>query len=369
MSVSEFFVLMNGHPWAYFPVILCFAVVFVNGWTDGPNSIATLVMTRSMRPGRAVVMSAVLNFFGVLAVGLVAAYSTIFSNVVQTISDIVTFNPMTEADLTDSFIALGVGLFAVVFFSSVSTKLNMPSSESNELVGGLTGAAFALTCLPSSSLFGIICVSGSVWITVLLGFVGSLVLGFFLGWAITKAIELLCSKMSRGGTTRFFTRAQIVSAGLMSFVHGLQDGSKFLGVFVIVTMMLGKYSGMTLSVSSLLAEWWVFLPVPILMFAGSCMGGFNIIKTLGKDMATLQKYQAFATDIAAFIGLLLATFLGVPVSTGSVKTTAILGGGATRSLKKVHWDVAGKMVGLWVLVFPLTAIIGFVVTIALAAIF
>jgi inorganic phosphate transporter, PiT family len=369
MTISDLFSLLYSHPWAFFPVIMTFAVVFVNGWTDGPNSIATVVMTRSMKPRAAVAMSAVLNLLGVLSIGLIATYSSIFSNVVQTIASLVSFDVSSEAALTDALIAIGMGLVAVVAFSNLSTKLNMPSSESNELVGGLTGAALSLACLPSSTMYGNPSVSGSAWGKVIAGFFGSLVLGFFLGYCLTKLIELICRKMTRGKTTRFFTKGQIVSAGLMSYAHGLQDGSKFLGVIVMIVYMLGSFEGYNVSVSSLVAEWWVYVPVAVLMFAGSCMGGFNIIKTLGKGMAKLQRYQAFATDIASFIGLLLVTFLGIPVSTGSVKTTAIMGCGASRGIKKVHWNVAGKMVGLWVVVFPITALLGFVLTLIFAAIF
>jgi PiT family inorganic phosphate transporter len=369
MTVSQFWQLLVQYPWAFFPLIMDLAVVFVNGWTDGPNSIATLVMTRSMRPRMAVAMSAVLNLLGVLSIGLIAAYSSVFSNVAETIASLVSFKVTSEASLNDAFIALGMGLVAVVIFSNISTKLNLPSSESNELVGGLTGGALALVCLPSSVMFGdISAVNGMAWIKVLAGFFGSLVLGFFLGFVLTKLIEVICRKMTRGKTTRFFTKGQIVSAGLMSYAHGLQDGSKFIGVLVIVALMLGNFAGLTPSVSSLVAEFYIYVPVALLMFAGSCMGGFNIIKTLGKDMAKLQKYQAFATDIASFIGLLLVTFLGIPVSTGTVKTTAIMGCGASQGLRKVKWNVAGKMVGLWILVFPVTALLGFLLTLALAAI-
>jgi inorganic phosphate transporter, PiT family len=368
MSVSQFFNLLAAYPWAFLPLILDLAVVFINGWTDGPNSIATLVMTRSLSPRLAVAMSAVLNLLGVMSIGLIATYSSLFSNVAETIASLVTFDFSSAAAMNDSFIAIGMGLLAVVFFSNLSTKLNLPSSESNELVGGLTGAALGLVCLPSSTMYhNPSAISVDAWIKVLAGFFGSLALGFALGFLLTKLIELLCHRLTRGTTTRFFTKGQIASAGLMSYAHGLQDGSKFIGVYVMIAYMLGTYSGETLTISGLVSEWWVYVPVAILMFAGSCMGGFNIIKTLGKDMAKLQKYQAFATDIASFIGLILVTFLGVPVSTGTVKTTAIMGCGASRGLRKVKWNVAGKMVGLWILVFPVTALIGFLMTLAFAA--
>src|SRR5574344_1672778 len=363
MSINQFFAIVGEHPWAIVALVLNLLVIFINGWTDGPNAIATCVTTRCLKPRTAVLIAAVGNFVAILFLGLIGAWISDFGSVAKTIASLVQFTTTTEAGLTDALIAISAGLLAIVIWSLGSTYFGFPSSESNELVGGITGGAIALAVLGGQPWYSL--VGWSAWIKVLIGFFGSLILGFFLGFVLTKLIEYLCRKMTRGATTRFFTKGQIFSAGAMSFVHGLQEGAKFIGIFILLASMLKGGEDL----STLQTAWWLLLPVALVMGGGTLMGGYSIIKTLGKDMANLQKYQAFATDIASVIGLLLATFFGLPVSTGSVKSTSILGCGATRGLKKVHWDVAGKMIGSWVLIFPGTALIGFLFTLLFASIF
>lgn len=368
MDIGQFFSLVNAHPWAYPVIVLNLAVIFINGWTDGPNAIATCVTTRCIRPYKAVVIAAIGNLVGILLVGLLGtllANLTDFGSVAKTIASLANFDTSTDTALTNALIAVSAGLLSIVIWSLGSTFFGFPSSESNELVGGITGGAMALGALAGENWFAM--VGWSAWIKVLIGFFGSLILGFILGYGLTKLIEVICRKMTRGKTTRFFVKAQIVSAGAMSFVHGVQDGSKFIGVFILLAVMLSQ--GGTVDVSELQNAWWLYVPVALVMAGGTLMGGYSIIKTLGKDMADLQKYQAFATDIASVIGLLLATFFGLPVSTGSVKSTSILGCGASRGIKKVHWNVAGEMIGSWIVIFPATALIGFVFTLLFASIF
>ncbi|MCH3909347.1 MAG: inorganic phosphate transporter [Bacilli bacterium] len=366
MSIGEFFSLLNAHPWGYSVLLLNFVVIFINGWTDGPNSIATCVTTKCVTPKVGVFIAAIFNLIGVLLIGLLGSFLSDFGSVAETIASLVNFDVSTEGALTDSLIALSAGLLAIIIWSLGSTYFGFPSSESNELVGGITGAGMALAALSGLNWFSSI--NWSSWNKVLIGFFGSLVLGFVLGYGITKLIELICRKLKRGETTRFFTKGQIASAAGMSLVHGIQDGAKFMGVFMLLGSMLsGESSGEV--ISSLSTAWWIYIPVAIVMTAGTFMGGYSIIKTLGSQMTKLEKYQAFATDVASVIGLTLATVFGLPVSTGTVKSTSILGGGSTKSLRKVHWDVAGKMIGSWILIFPLTAIIGFLVTVIFASIF
>jgi PiT family inorganic phosphate transporter len=369
MTISAFFALLNNHPWGYAVVILNCAVIFINGWTDGPNSIATCVTTRCLEPKKAVVLSAFFNLLGVLFIGAIGAFLSDFGSVSQTIASLVSFSTASEAELTDALIALSSGLVAIVIWSLGSTYFGYPSSESNELVGGITGAAMALAALQGKNWFSV--VTWSSWLKVLYGFFGSLILGFALGYGITKLIEVICAKMNRGRTTRFFEKGQIVSAAGMSFVHGVQDGAKFIGVFLLLTVMLYSFEnpGSPLDTKAIETAWWMYIPTALIMSGGTLMGGYSIIKTLGSEMAHLEKYQAFATDIASIIGLLLATFFSLPVSTGTVKSTAILGGGCTRSFRRIHWNVAGGMIGSWILIFPLTALIGFLFCLIFASIF
>lgn len=356
MGIAEFFELCNAHPWAYIALVINFGVVFVNGWTDGPNSIATAVTTRAMTPKAAVTMCALLNALGVVVIGAFSSYisALVGGDVSKTIASLVNWG---EATTDQILCAIACGLLAIVLVSLLCTFFGFPSSQSNCLIGGLTGAGLALMLLGTSGSIG-----SEPWIKVLIGFFGSLIIGFLLGFGLTKLIQVIFRKVTRGKSTRFFNAGQIVTSGLMSFMHGVQDGAKFLGVSILIGAILstapgGDYSG---AISALSGTWWMYIPVAFFITIGTFMGGYNIIKTMGKGMAILQKYQAFATDIAASIALLMATFFGLPVSTGTVKSTAIMGGGASRSFRRVKWPTAGKMVMWGLIAFPMSALVGFV---------
>lgn len=361
MTIQEFFALCNAHPWAYIALLINFGVVFVNGWTDGPNSIATAVTTRAMTPRAAVIMCAVLNAIGVVVIGAFSSYISqlVGGDVSQTIAKLVNWG---NASADQILCAVACGLLAIVIVSLVCTFFGFPSSQSNCLVGGITGAGVALIVVGSGGSIGI-----EPWIKVLIGFGGSLILGFLLGYGFTLLIQILFKKVTKGKSTRFFNVGQIVTSGLMSFMHGVQDGAKFLGVSILIGAILASANGgdYSAALQALSGTWWIYLPVALFITLGTFMGGYNIIKTMGKGMAILKKYQAFATDIAASVALLLATFFGLPVSTGTVKSTAIMGGGAARSFRRVKWPVAGRMVMWGVIVFPASAIVGFLLVLML----
>jgi PiT family inorganic phosphate transporter len=367
MSITEFFNLANAHPWAYVALLFNFGVVFINGWTDAPNCIATCVTTRCLEPKKAIIMAAIGNLIGTILVGFLAHYLST-GDVSQTIASIV---DLSSFSLDHALIAISFGLLANILFSLGCTYYGFPSSQSNALVGGLTGSAMALAALAGKNWFN--AVGWDAWEKVLIGFFGSIALGFVLGYGLTYLIQLICRKMKKGDTTRFFTRGQIVASGLMSIAHGIQDGAKFIGVYLVIAAMLkcGTDSSLSLSttVANLLGRPWIVIPVAIVITCGTLVGGKSIIKTMGSGMAKLDKYRGFATDIAAFLGLMLATIFGLPVSSGTVKATAIMGCGAAKSFRQVHWGKAGEMVLSWILIFPGTALIAFVLTMIFASIF
>ena len=355
MEIQKFFELCNAHPWAYIALLINFGVVFVNGWTDGPNSIATVVTTRTLTPRKAIIMCALLNAIGVAVIGAFSIYiaALVGGDVSQTIANLVNWGTASTDQL---LCGIACGLLAIVVVSLVCTYFGFPSSQSNCLIGGITGAGLATIVLGYGGAIGL-----NPWIKVLVGFFGSLILGFLLGFGVTKLIQLIFRKVTKGRSTRFFNVGQIVTSGVMSFMHGVQDGAKFIGISILIGATLFASSGADYSsaLTSLSGVWWIYVPVAVFMTLGTFMGGKKIIKTMGSGMAKLKKYQAFATDIAASIALLLATFFGLPVSTGTVKSTAIMGGAASRSFRKVKWPVAGRMVMWGVIVFPASMLVGF----------
>ena len=315
-------------------VLLVLGVILVNGWTDAPNAIATVVSTGSMKPKSAILMAAALNFAGVLLMSLIS------SKVADTIYKMVDF----KGDAQNALIALCASLFAIVLWAVAAWWFGIPTSESHALIAGVTGAAIALG--------GADGVNMGEWVKVIIGLVLSTVLGFLMGYLIVKLVVALCRPMDRRKTDSFFKGAQITGGAAMAFMHGAQDGQKFMGVFMLGSMLA---SG---------------LYVPGGSFdLGTSIGGYRIIKSVGMDMIKLEKYQGFSADIAAALCLLLASLTGIPVSTTHTKTTAIMGVGAAKRLSAVNWGIVKEMVLAWVLTFPGCGLIGFIMAKLFMAIF
>ena len=353
-SFVDFIKLCNAHPWAYIALFINLCVVFINGYTDGPTTIATAVYSRAIKPRLAFILSAVFNLLGAIAIGAFSIYlSKVFGgDIVNTISSLVDFG---TASIDRILCIIACGLIAIILVSQICTYLGLPSSQSNCLIGGLTGGGLSLLVLGYGGSIGLI-----PWIKVLTGFVGSLIVGFLLGFGITKLIELICRNMNKGKTNRFFNNGQIVSSCLMNFVHGIQDGGKFIGISVLIFAILYQDKPLGEAVNLINGTWWIYIPVAIILSIGCLLGNRKILNSLGRGMANINNYQAFATDIAASIGLLVATLFGLPLSTGTIKNTAIMGTASTRSVRRVKWKKAGQIV-LWnALAFPLSALAAFI---------
>lgn len=319
-------------------VLLTLGVIFVNGWTDAPNAIATCVTTRCLSVRGAILMSAAFNFLGVFIM------TQINSSVASTISNMVNFGGNTR----DALIALCAALFSIVVYSVGASYFGIPTSESHSLIAGLTGSAIAIQN-------GVGGVNMNEWAKVLYGLVLSLALGFATGWVVCKAVGLICAKMDRRRTNGFFRWAQIFGAAAMSFMHGAQDGQKFIGVlFLGIAFANGQEDvvGATIPV-------WLMLLCSVVMAGGTSVGGEKIIKSVGMDMVKLEKYQGFSADLAAAFCLLYSTLFGIPVSTTHTKTTAIMGVGAVRRLSAINLGVVKDMVLTWVFTFPGCGLISF----------
>src|SRR5687767_2047713 len=287
-------------PW----LLLILAAEFVNGWTDAPNAIATVVSTRVMRPSHAVLMAAVLNAAGAFA-GLEVA-STIGKGIIR-------------ADLVD-IQTVGAAMMGIVLWSTAAWYYGLPTSESHGLVAGLTGAAFATAGWEGVQWEG--------WKKVFIGIGFSTFLGFFIGLFFMIAILWIARRSLPGTVRRRFGRLQILSAAFMAFSHGSNDGQKFIGVFTLALVL----------------------------------GGWLIIKTMGLRLTKLEPIHGFAAETAAGVTIMTAGAFGIPLSTTHTISTAIMGVGSTRGLSAVKWGVAGNMVLAWILTFPVCGLIAYVTT-------
>ncbi len=311
-------------------LLLCLGATIVNGATDAPNAIATVVGTRAMKPGPAIAMAAVCNFIGLVAI------TSVNTAVAGTIFGMVDFGGDNHAAL----VALAAAMVAIIVWGVGAWIFGIPTSQSHSLIAGITGAAIAL----QGGLAG---VNFDEWVKVLYGLIVSTCLGFFSGWLFCRLAERACQKASRRKAEGFFLRAQIIAGAGVAVLHGAQDGQKFLSL-TMLGVMLGAYGTSEMGGFPL----WLVVLVSLVMSLGTAVGGRKIIKSVGMDMVKMQQYQGFSACLAACFCIGLATFTGMPVSTTHTKTTAIMGVGAEKSLHAVKWGLASKMVITWLLTFP-----------------
>ncbi len=315
-------------------LLLVCASVFVNGWTDAPNAIATVISTRVLSPKAAVLLAAIFNLAGVFLTGTAVANTT---------ANIVNIGTGQNALVT-----LAAAQLSIVIWAVSAWRYGIPTSESHALIAGLMGAGMALN--------GVEAFNWDQFKLVLIGLVVATFLGFIAGFLMTKGVGFAFRGVNRHKANTFFSWGQIASAALMAFSHGAQDGQKFMGVFALALAVGGVYP----SGGSLFIPIWVMLLVSVLMAIGTSIGGHKIIKTMGMDMVSLEKYQGFSAEIGASACMIGATIFGIPLSTTNAKGTAIMGAGAARRLSNVNWNIVKEMLTAWILTFPACLTLGYI---------
>ena len=319
--------MFDGHLFLYSVLALILAAEFVNGWTDSPNAIATVVSTRVLSPYQALMMATVLNAIGAMSGTAVAA--TIGKDIVR--PDVINLTTVAAA------------MIGIIFWSTLAWYWGLPTSESHALIAGLTGAGLA-TAGPESLLW-------TGWSKVLIGLVFSTFLGFFGGLLLMALLYRMLANSRPGTVRRVFGRLQILSAAFMAFSHGSNDGQKFIGVFTL-SLLLGGI------LPSFQVPLWVILLCALTMGLGTAVGGWRIVKTMGLRLTKLEPVHGFAAETAAALTIELATRLGIPLSTTHTINTAIVGVGATRRFSAVRWGVTLEIVTAWILTFPVCGLIG-----------
>ncbi len=316
-------------------LFLVLAAEFANGLTDAPNAIATVVSTRVLSPYRAVIMAAVLNIVGALVTGTAVA-ATIGKGIVS--PEVIGLHTVAAAMLT------------IVVWTTVAWRWGIPTSETHELVAGLAGAALA-TAGPSALLW-------AGWQKVLIGLVIATVAGFGVGFILMVILYRVFGRASPRFVKNVFGRLQILSAAFMAFSHGSNDGQKFMGAFALALFLGGILPEFSVPI-------WVILLCGTVMGLGTSFGGWRIIRTMGFKLTRLEPIQGFAAESSASAAILLASSLGVPLSTTHTINTAIMGVGATKRFSAVRWGVSGQIVMTWLLTFPACGILGFLFALAL----
>lgn len=316
-------------------LLLAYLFEFANGWTDAPNSIATVVSTRVLRPHLAVLMAGGMNLVGALAGTAVA--KTIASGIVD--CNLVTLETVTAAVLAATVWALGAQYFS------------LPSSESHALVAGLLGAGFA-----AGGLRGLEWTGTS---KALVGLVTSPVGGFLMGLLLMVLIYRIFARVRRGLVGRIFGRAQIFSAAFMAFSHGTNDGQKTMGI-ITLAIIINRAGTARCAPSEFEIPLWVIISAALVIALGTMVGGWRVVRTMGLRITKLEPVQGFAAETGAAAVITGAAQLGIPVSTTHAIGSSIMGVGTTRRFSAVRWGVAGQVVMAWILTWPGCAVLGFI---------
>ncbi len=320
-------------------MVLVVMTIFINGATDAANAIAEAVGTRSISFRGAVILGVICNFLGLVISSLVT------TAVAATVSGMVDFGGDSRAAL----VGLSAAMVSIVVWGGVAWLFGIPTSESHALIAGLSGAAIAV----NGSLAGI---NGAEWIKVVFGLFFSTAFGFALGFVLTKLIREVFAFAPFGRMNRVFSHLQVVGAGFGAFMHGAQDGQKFMSIAMLAVTLA---TGYTMAPGDRYPMW-LMVGCALMMSIGTAVGGKRIVKTVGTGIANIHKYQGAAASLSSGVSLLASTFWGLPVSTTHTKTASIMGAGAASNVKHVNWQVAKDMALTWVLTFPGCGVIGFV---------
>lgn len=311
-------------------LIIVVALIFdyINGFHDAANSIATVVSTRVLSPGLAVIWAAFFNFAAAAVVGTAVA-NTVGKGMVDL--------------AVVTYAVILAGLFGAILWNLITWYFGLPTSSSHALFGGYAGAAVA------KAGFGSIIVSG--WTKMLLFIVLAPLIGLTVGLALMIAIFWLFRDMAPSRVDRHFRKLQLLSAAAYSLMHGANDAQKTMGI-ITGALFTGGF------IATFHVPFWVEMLSYTAISLGTLTGGWRIIKTMGSKITKLQPVGGFAAETGAAVAIATATALGVGISTTHTITGAIVGVGSTRRLSAVRWGVARQIVWAWVLTIPASASIG-----------
>ena len=301
---------------------------FVNGWTDAPNAIATVVATGVMAPRTAILMAVIMNTVGAMAGTAVAA--TVGKGIVDPAA-------LTLPSITAAMVS-------IVAWGSFAAWAGLPVSKSHALLAGLAGAAFAGGGINALQWVG--------WQKVMTGMVLSIVLGSIAAFLLGLLIIRFAGDSKPGRSKGTFDRLSVVAACFMAFNHGLNDGQKFMGVFATTLLTGGAIAKFEIS-------YWVIVLCAVTMGIGTACGGWRIIKMVGSRMTKLQSWQGFAAQTAAGFTIFGASAYGIPLSTTHTITSGIIGAAASRRASDVRWGVLRRIVLAWVVTFPVCAVVAY----------
>jgi PiT family inorganic phosphate transporter len=323
--------------WVVIILTIVAALIFdvINGFHDCANSIATIVSTRVLTPGQAVLWAAFFNF---------AAMFLFEAKVADTVSKIVKVN---SGESVYVYVVLA-GLLGAIVWDLLTWWWGLPTSSSHALIGGFAGAGLAFK--------GLDVIQWERLIHTTIFIPAAPVLGLLIGFTIMIGVFWAFRSWRPRTVDKFFRKGQLVSAALYSLGHGGNDAQKTMGIIVALLVAAGVFdqkTQLTLKDPATLA---IILSCHLAMAIGTALGGWRIVKTMGMKITKLKPVGGFCAETAGATTLFLATHLGIPVSTTHTITGAIVGVGATSRLSGIKWGVAGRIVWAWVFTIPCSAV-------------
>ncbi len=320
-------------------IVVALVFDFINGFHDSANSIATVVATRVLSPGVAVLWAAFFNFIAAFIMGTAVA---------KTIG-----KGLVDPAVLDTDVILAA-LTGAILWNLLTWWLGLPSSSSHALMGGLGGAAIAKA--------GVIALIPGGWVKPILFIFLSPLLGCTLAIGLTVGFSWILRRGQPGPIDRVFRRLQLLSAALYSIGHGGNDAQKTMGIIVgLLVANQAAFAGQTGWMSHLHlttanhVPMWIVLAAHAAIAAGTALGGWRIVKTMGARITRLRPFGGFCAETAGGVTLFIASHFGIPVSTTHTITGAIVGVGATQRISAVRWGVAGTIVWAWILTIPMSA--------------
>jgi PiT family inorganic phosphate transporter len=327
-------------------ILLALAFDFINGFHDAANSIATIVSTRVLTPGQAVAWAAFFNFVAAFSLG---------TGVARTVG-----KGMIKLDYVTPYVILA-GILGAIAWDLLTWWLGLPTSSSHALMGGYAGAAMARVAMTKGvrNCFDALLASG--WTMTLIFIVVAPLLGLLLAYVMMIAVYWLFRNATPRRMDTWFRRAQLVSAAMLSWSHGTNDAQKTMGIITGVLVTSGYLKTFDIPI-------WVILAAHAAIALGTLSGGWRIVHTMGQRLTKLKPRSGFCAETAAACSILFATGLHLPVSTTHVTAGAIAGVGSIQRLKAVRWGVAANILWAWILTIPASAIVGWLLMLAFAAV-
>jgi len=315
-------------------ILLALLFDFYNGMNDAANSIATVVSTGVLTPSHAVMWAAFFNFAAAFVFG---------TSVAKTIG-----SGLVDAAIID-YLVIFSSLIGAIIVTATCTHFGLPISVSHAIIGGLGGSVLVKVG------FGGIIFSG--FTKVLIFIFLAPIMGFVIAYFFSIATLWLVKDKPPRVVDKYFRKLQLISAALYSLSHGSNDAQKTMGIITMVLALLAVNGNSTFVGKSFHVPFWVVITSHSVIALGTLVGGWKVIKTLGMRMTKLNPFGGFSAETSAGITIIIATILGIPVSTTHTITGSITGVGSLRGFSAVRWGVARNILWAWVLTIPLSGII------------